>query len=120
MPRYPQPRSGGLEARVREALRVKIETSRRSMRSLEDEAGLGHGTLSNLLRGNTALRFDHLELLAPPLGVTPAEFLLAVLSDDPSPDAHLAQAITEAVLNTLRRVQAADPLPRPSTRPDGR
>src|SRR5690606_16556133 len=61
--------------RLREALWVLVEGSGRSIRDLEGEIGVGHGTLGNMLRGRTELRLRHLDRLARALGVTLQELL---------------------------------------------
>ena len=74
--------------RLIELLHEKVKLSRRSHRELERELHLGHGTISNLVRGKTELRFRHLTLLARALGFDPVELLLeafGVYRPDPPP-----------------------------------
>lgn len=63
------------EARLRNALNARVRRSGRSVRSLELEIGLGHGTLGNMLRGRSELRFHHLERLGRALGCTVPELV---------------------------------------------
>lgn len=58
------------------ALRKRIELDGRSMRKIEAEVGLGHGTLGNVLRGHSELRFHHLERLGVVLGFTVPEIVV--------------------------------------------
>jgi len=60
---------------LREALRILVERSGRSIRDLEREIGVGHGTVSNMFRGRTELRLRHLDRLARALNVTLQELL---------------------------------------------
>lgn len=62
--------------RLLELLREKVRLSRRSHRELERELNLGHGTIGNLFRGKTELRFRHLAMLGRALGFDPVELLL--------------------------------------------
>ena len=74
--------------RLLELLREKVMLSRRSHRELERELSLGHGTIGNLLRGKTELRFRHLAMLGRALGFDPVELLLetyGVYRPDPPP-----------------------------------
>jgi transcriptional regulator with XRE-family HTH domain len=57
-------------------LRRKINQSDLSHREIERRAGLGHGTIGNLLSGRTALAIRHLEAIGPVLGVPVADFFL--------------------------------------------
>jgi transcriptional regulator with XRE-family HTH domain len=61
--------------RLRETLRALVEGSGRSIRDLEREIGVGHGTLGNMFRGRTELRLRHLDRLSRALGVTLQELL---------------------------------------------
>ena len=74
--------------RLLELLREKVRLSRRSHRDLERELNLGHGTIGNLFRGKTELRFRHLEMLGRALRFDPVEVLLeayGVYRPDPPP-----------------------------------
>lgn len=62
--------------RLLELLRERVRLSRRSHRELERELNLGHGTIGNLFRGKTELRFRHLAMLGRALGFDPVELLL--------------------------------------------
>lgn len=62
--------------RLIELLREKVRLSRRSHRELERELGLGHGTIGNLFRGRTELRFRHVTMLGRALGLDPVELML--------------------------------------------
>jgi transcriptional regulator with XRE-family HTH domain len=61
---------------LREALKVLVEQSGRSIRDLEREIGVGHGTISNMLRGRTELRLRHVDRLARALNVSLQELLV--------------------------------------------
>ena len=60
---------------LREALKVLVERSGRSIRDLEREIEVGHGTISNMLRGRTELRLRHVDRLARALNVSLQELL---------------------------------------------
>jgi transcriptional regulator with XRE-family HTH domain len=97
--------------RLLELVKERVRRSGRSLRELEREMDLGHGTLGNIMRGRTELRFRHLEMIARTLGFDPAE-LLAEAYGQPlaAPAAHpwsvsreeLAQILAEAVRTVLR------------------
>ena len=69
------PSTGKDLEQLREALRTLVERSGRSIRSLEMEIGVGHGTLGNMLRGRTEPRLRHLDHLCRALGVSLQELL---------------------------------------------
>jgi transcriptional regulator with XRE-family HTH domain len=99
--------------RLLELLREKVRLSRRSHRDLERELNLGHGTIGNLFRGKTELRFRHLEMLGRALGFDPVEVLLeayGVYRPDPPPPPglvltreELRAVVREAVREELDR-----------------
>src|SRR5215210_2334026 len=94
------------EARLRDALNARIRLSRRSLRSLEKEIGLGHGTLSNMLRGRSELRVRHLELVGRALGVTVPELVAEAYGLGPEArrrgrDARLRSLVAEVVRTEL-------------------
>jgi transcriptional regulator with XRE-family HTH domain len=68
--------------RLLEALNRRFRDSGRTQRDLERELGLGHGTLGNILRGTTALRLHHVELLGKGLGFTLPELLNEVFGTE--------------------------------------
>jgi hypothetical protein len=99
--------------RLLELLREKVRLSRRSHRELERELNLGHGTIGNLFRGRTELRFRHLGMLGRALGFDPVEILLeayGVYRPDPPPPPGLVltredlrEVVREAVREELGR-----------------
>ena len=62
-------------SRLLEALRDRVRSSGVSLRELERQLGLGHGTLGHILRGRTELRLRHLTMLGRALGFTLEELL---------------------------------------------
>jgi transcriptional regulator with XRE-family HTH domain len=92
--------------RLRALLRARVEASGRSYRDLERQAGLGHGTLSNILGGRTTLCVHHISLLAGMLGFTEAEFFLEAGGG--------LESFRKLLLDTVRaELQAVAILPRP-------
>ena len=77
--------------RLREALRALVEGSGRSIRDLEREIGLGHGTIGNMFHGRTELRLRHLDRLSSALGITLQELLSQAFAV-PQPPARPRQA----------------------------
>lgn len=65
-------------------LREAVAACRRSYREVEDELGLGHGSLQRLLDGRVDVRVHHLVDLARILQVHPMEFLELGFPDWPS------------------------------------
>src|SRR5262245_24725231 len=60
---------------LRAVLREAVAACRRSNRELEDELGLGHGSLLRMLDGEVDVRVQHLVAIARLLQVHPMEFL---------------------------------------------
>ncbi|HEX6861567.1 MAG TPA: helix-turn-helix transcriptional regulator, partial [Thermoanaerobaculia bacterium] len=60
---------------LRAVLREAVTACRRSNRDLEDDLGLGHGSLQRMLDGRVDVRVQHLVALARLLQVHPMEFL---------------------------------------------
>jgi hypothetical protein len=60
---------------LRAVLREAVAACRRSNRDLEDDLGLGHGSLQRMLDGQVDVRVQHLVALARLLQVHPMEFL---------------------------------------------
>ena len=60
---------------LRAVLREAVAACRRSNRELEDDLGLGHGSLQRMLDGQVDVRVQHLVALARLLQVHPMEFL---------------------------------------------
>jgi len=91
--------------RLREALKDLVERSGRSIRDLEREIGVGHGTIGNMLRGRTELRLRHLDRLARALKIDLRELLAAAfaLPLPPLPQRHerLRRLISEVVRTEL-------------------
>lgn len=88
MPPVPEDRSARCprteaEERLLNALKTRLVQDGRSVRRIEQEVGLGHGTLANVLRGRSELRFHHLERLAPALGFTIPEIVAEAYGDTP-------------------------------------
>jgi len=73
------PRNSPLESSLVEALKRHLVISQISQREAERSLGMGHGTIGKILRGRTAIRLSHLELLAPILGFTLEEILSEAL-----------------------------------------
>jgi transcriptional regulator with XRE-family HTH domain len=73
----------GLEE-LRAVLREAVSASRLSYREIEDQLGLGHGSLQRLLDGRVDVRVHHLVGLARILQVHPMEFLELGFPDWPS------------------------------------
>lgn len=92
--------------RLREALRGLVERSGRSVREIEREAGLGHGTLGSVLRGRSDLRVRHLELVARALGLTLRE-LLSRAYGLPSPEARDRRERLRALIAEVVRAELA-------------
>jgi hypothetical protein len=69
---------------LRAVLREAVATCRLSYREIEDELGLGHGSLQRLLDGRVDIRVHHLVELARILQVHPMEFLELGFPDWPS------------------------------------
>ena len=71
--------------------------------------GLGHGIVGNVLRGRTALRIQHLELLGALLGLTPEQLLSearGVLI--PADDGFARRVASHVVDELLQRTAAVD------------
>jgi len=60
---------------LHELVRQVVDQTRLTKRRLEEEIGLGHGTLEQLLSGRQDLRVRHLLALARLLRVAPHQFL---------------------------------------------
>jgi hypothetical protein len=63
------------EERLLELITAKLSKLGRSHRWVERKLKLGHGTVTNLLSGRTALKFIHLDLFAELFETTPAGLL---------------------------------------------
>jgi transcriptional regulator with XRE-family HTH domain len=104
-------RNSPLETAVIEALRQRLADSRISQREAERMLGLNHGIVGNILRGRTALRIQHLELLGPLLGFTPEEILSEARGASQSPDDIFARRVASHVVDELlQRATTVDPL----------
>src|SRR5688572_25242967 len=88
------------EERLLNALRDRVQLDGRSMRQIEAEVGLGHGTLANVLRGRSELRFHHLERLGPALGFTVPE-IVAEAYGETGDKAALRSLLAEVVRREL-------------------
>lgn len=69
---------------LRAVLREAVAACRRSHRDLEDDFGLGHGSLQRLLDGRIDIRVNHLLAIARILQVHPMEFLEIGFPDWPA------------------------------------
>lgn len=69
---------------LRAVLREAVAACRRSNRDLEDDLGLGHGSLQRMLDGRVDVRVQHLVALARLLQVHPMEFLELGFPDWPA------------------------------------
>lgn len=103
-------RNSPLESAVLEALKQRLAQSRISQNEAERLLGLGHGTLGNILRGRTALRIQHLELLGPLLGFTPDQILHEALgaSEIPPGDVFARRVAFHVVDELLQRTAVED------------
>lgn len=110
-------RNSPLESAVVEVLRQRLAASRISQREAERLLGLNHGVIGNLLRGRTALRIQHLELLGRLLGVTPDQILTEALgiSEIPAEDDRIARLIASQVVNELLERAGNTGIPTPLT-----
>jgi len=94
-------RNSALESAVVEVLRLRLADARISQREAERLLGLGHGIVGNILRGRTALRIQHLELLGPLLGFTPEEILSEARGSSQIPDDLFARRVASHVVDEL-------------------
>ena len=94
-------RTSPLESAVAEVLRQRLADSRISQREAERMLGLGHGIIGNVLRGRTALRIQHLELLGSLLGFTPEEILSEARGTFQIPDDLFARRVASHVVEEL-------------------
>ena len=69
---------------LRAVLREAVAACRRSNRDLEDDLGLGHGSLQRMLDGRIDVRVQHLVAIARLLQVHPMEFLELGFPDWPA------------------------------------
>lgn len=69
---------------LRAVMREAVAACRRSNRELEDELGLGHGSLQRLLDGRIDIRVNHLLAIARILQIHPLEFLEIGFPDWPA------------------------------------
>jgi transcriptional regulator with XRE-family HTH domain len=93
--------------RLREALRVLVEESGRSIRELERDIGVGHGTISNMFRGRTELRLRHLDRLSRALGVTLQQLLTQAFAV-PLPPAPRRQERLRTLVSEVVREELED------------
>jgi transcriptional regulator with XRE-family HTH domain len=103
-------RNSPLESAVVEILRQRLAESRVSQREAERLLGVGHGTLGNILRGRTALRIQHLELLGALLGIAPDQILSEARSVSQIPDDVFARRVASHVVDELLQRATIDPL----------
>ena len=92
------------EARLLEVIRSRLQLDGRSMRQIEADVGLGHGTLGNVLRGKSELRFHHLERLGAVLGFTVPE-IVAEAYEETSEKAALRSLLAEVVRRELEALR---------------
>lgn len=98
------------------ALRRHIRQCGRSFRSIEAELAWGHGTLGNVLRGRSEIRFHHIESLARVLDLKPIA-LLREAYEAPGgvatvtfPEERLAALVREAVTSAFESSSRANPV----------
>ena len=110
-------RNSPLESAAVEVLRQRLAVSRISQREAERLLGLNHGVIGNVLRGRTALRVQHLELLGRLLGIAPDQILTEALgiSEIPPEDDLLARRIASQVVDELVQRAANVGIPIPAT-----
>jgi transcriptional regulator with XRE-family HTH domain len=98
-------RSGEAEsARLREGLKALLKRYGRSVREIERDQGLGHGTLGAVLRGRSNLCVRHLAIVAQALGLAVPELLTEVYglagrpdAAQPAPHSRLRALVAEVV-----------------------
>lgn len=88
------------EEKLLAVIRSRLQLAGRSMRQIEAEVGLGHGTLGLVLRGKSELRFHHLERLGAALGFTVPE-IVAEAYEETSEKAALRSLLAEVVRREL-------------------
>jgi len=101
-------RNSPLESALVEAVKKRLSQSGLSRRAIERELRLGHGTVSNILRGQKGLRVQHLEILGSVLGFTLEQILREArgrpdVPHGPVPDEALARRIASHVVDELLR-----------------
>lgn len=69
--------------RLLELVREEVRRSGRSLRDIERELDLGHGTLGNIFRGRTELRLRHVVMLARALHFEPGDLLREAYRTEP-------------------------------------
>jgi transcriptional regulator with XRE-family HTH domain len=94
------PRNSPLESSLVEALKRRLAFSQISQREAERALGMGHGTLGKILRGRTAIRLCHVELLAPVVGFTMEEILAEALGR-PVDEDRFAKRVASHLANEL-------------------
>ena len=93
------------EERLLQALKARLERDGRSISEIERVVGVGHGTLANVMRGRSELRFHHLEILGPVLHFTVPE-IVAEAYGRASEHGELRQILAEAVRSELEKFRA--------------
>jgi transcriptional regulator with XRE-family HTH domain len=98
-------RNSPLENAVVEVLKQRLADSRISQREAERLLGLNHGIIGGVLRGKTALRIQHLELLGRLLGIAPDQILVEALgiSESPAADQFARRVASHVVDELLQR-----------------
>lgn len=74
----------------------------RSIRDLEREIGVGHGTISNMLRGRTELRLRHLDRLARALNVSLQELLSKAFATPLPPERPRHERLRNLIAEVVR------------------
>lgn len=94
--------------RLREGLKALLKRYGRSVREIEREQGLGHGTLSAALRGRSNLCVRHLSIVSQALGLAVPELLIEVYglasrpeAARPAPHSRLRALVAEVVRDEL-------------------
>ncbi len=98
-----------------ELIRERVQQSGRSLRDLERELDLGHGTLGNIFRGRTELRLHHISMLGRVLHFDPAEVLIQAYRPREPPAAGLPvtrDELRDLIVEALREELDRRKLPR--------
>lgn len=102
---------------VADYLRLCIQSERRTLRSIEDELGMGAGYLGQLLRGAVDLKLKHVLGILATMGIHPVAFFGAVYEEpirmrDPEPEPPRRQGgaydeqLAAILLDAIRKVGA--------------
>lgn len=97
--------------RVAKLLGVLVRTSDRSLRSLEQDLGLGSAGLSKILNGTVRLQLSHILKITEALGVEPGHFFRWAFPTQGRPSGLIqnAQAATTAAGEALAESEPGSP-----------